>query len=166
MMSASSPEGFMRKIDVFNHVLPQRFFERIGDHKDIGKRMRSVPMLFDLPTRFRVMDRFPDYVQVLSAGMPPIEALAGPDKSPELAEICNDGMAELCRDYPERFPTFIASLALNNPDAALAELHRAARTLGVRGVQIFPKVDGKPLDLPEFAPLFAAMAEYDLPVFL
>src|SRR6185503_1300561 len=107
----------MKKIDIFNHVMPTKFFERIGDYKDIGKRMREVPMLYDLDERLRVMDRFPDYVQVLSAGMPPIEALAGPDASPELAVICNDGMAELCDRHPDRFPTFIASLALNNPDS-------------------------------------------------
>jgi aminocarboxymuconate-semialdehyde decarboxylase len=156
----------MRKIDLFNHVMPRKFFERIGDYKDIGKRMREVPMLFDLDERFRVMDRFPDYVQVLSAGMPPIEALAGPGESPELARICNDGMAELCRQYPERFPTFIASLALNNPDACLAEIERSVASLGARGVQVFSNVDGKPLDRPEFAPIFDAMAALDLPILL
>src|SRR5215204_6402069 len=123
MIAASTKEMRMRRIDVFNHVLPVRFFERIGDYKDIGKRMREVPMLVDLDTRLRVMDRFADYVQVLSAGMPPIEALAGPGESPALAEICNDGMAELCAQHPDRFPTFIASLPLNNPDAAMRELH-------------------------------------------
>ena len=38
----------MRKVDIFNHVMPAKFFERIGDYKDIGKRMREVPMLVDL----------------------------------------------------------------------------------------------------------------------
>jgi predicted TIM-barrel fold metal-dependent hydrolase len=156
----------MRKVDIFNHVMPRKFFERIGDYKDIGKRMREVPMLHDLDERFRVMDRFPDYVQVLSAGMPPIEALAGPDASPELAVICNDGMAELCDRHPDRFPTFIASLALNNPDACVAEIHRSVKDLGARGIQVFSNVDGKPLDLPEFAPIFDAMAGLDLPIFL
>jgi predicted TIM-barrel fold metal-dependent hydrolase len=156
----------MRKVDIFNHVMPRKFFERIGDYKDIGKRMREVPMLHDLDERFRVMDRFPDYVQVLSAGMPPIEALAGPDASPELAVICNDGMAELCDRHPDRFPTFIASLALNNPDACVAEIHRSVKDLGARGIQVFSNVDGKPLDLPEFGPIFDAMAGLDLPIFL
>ena len=156
----------MRKIDIFNHILPLKFFEKIGDFKDIGKRMRGVPMLYDLDVRFKVMDRFPDYVQILSAGMPPIEALAGPEKSPELARLCNDGMAELCDRHPERFPAFIASLPLNNPAASLDELHRAVKSLKARGVQIFSNIQGKPLDLPEFAPLFDAMAAYDLPVFL
>ena len=156
----------MRKVDIFNHVMPAKFFERIGDYKDIGKRMREVPMLYDLDERFRVMDRFPDYVQILSAGMPPIEALAGPKESPELARICNDGMAELCRQHPDRFPSFIASLALNNPESCVEEIHRSVRDLGARGVQIFSNIDGKPLDLPEFEPIFDTMAAYDLPIFL
>lgn len=156
----------MRKVDIFNHVMPLKFFERIGDYKDIGKRMREVPMLYDLDERLRVMDRFPDYVQILSGGMPPIEALAAPDKSPELAGICNDGMAELCQAHPDRFPSFIASLALNNPDACVKEIHRCVKDLGARGIQIFSNVAGKPLDLPEFAPIFDTMAELDLPIFL
>jgi predicted TIM-barrel fold metal-dependent hydrolase len=146
--------------------MPRRFFERIGDYKDIGKRMREVPMLYDLDERFRVMDRFPDYVQVLSAGMPPIEALAGPEDSPELARICNDGMAELCDRHPDRFPTFIASLPLNNPDASVVEIERSLGELGARGVQVFSNIDGKPLDAPEFMPIFEAMAAHDLPLFL
>jgi uncharacterized protein len=156
----------MRKVDIFNHVMPLKFFQRIGDYKDIGKRMREVPMLYDLDERLRVMDRFPDYVQILSGGMPPIEALAGPDKSPELAEVCNDGMAELCQAHPDRFPSFIASLALNNPDSCVKEIHRCVKDLGARGIQVFSNVQGKPLDLPEFAPIFDTMAEYDLPIFL
>ncbi len=45
----------MKKLDIFNHVMPLKFFERIGDYKDIGKRMREVPMLYDLDERFRVI---------------------------------------------------------------------------------------------------------------
>ena len=86
----------MRKIDIFNHVMPLKFFERIGDYKDIGKRMREVPMLYDLDERFRVMDLFPDYFQVLSAGMPPIEALAGPSQH-SLGEIDGDHLFEMAR---------------------------------------------------------------------
>ena len=156
----------MRKVDIFNHVMPKKFFERIGDYKDIGKRMREVPMLYDLDERLRVMDRFPGYVQVLCAGMPPIEALAAAAESPQLAAICNDGLAELCDKHPERFPTFIAALPLNNPDACVAEIRRSVKDLGARGVQVFSNVDGKPLDLPEFAPIFDTMAELDLPIFL
>ena len=156
----------VRRLDIFNHIMPRRFFERLGDYRDIGKRMREVPMLYDLDERFRVMDRFADYAQVLCAGMPPIEALAGSRESPELARICNDGMAELCVKYPQRFPAFIASLPLNNAEACVEEIDRTVNELGARGVQVFSNVGGKPLDLPEFAPIFDAMARHDLPIFL
>src|ERR1700732_2241032 len=47
------------------------------NYKDIGKRMRNIPMLADLDVRFRVMDGFDGYEQVLSLPTPPIEAFAG-----------------------------------------------------------------------------------------
>src|SRR4029079_16778578 len=49
---------------------------------------------------------------------------------------------------------------------ALVEIHRAVGQLGARGVQIFSNVRGKPLDSPEFLPLFDAMAGYYLPILL
>ena len=160
----------MHKIDLFNHIFPAKFFDRMlavaGHLKDMGKRTRQVPMLFDLDERFRVMDRFEDYSQVLSIASPPLETMASPEGTPELAKLANDGMAELVAKYPERFPAFTASLPLNNPDAALEELHRAIGELGARGVQLFTNVAGKPLDLPEFQPIFEAMAGYDLPIWL
>ena len=73
----------MKKIDIFNHVMPLKFFERIGDYKDIGKRMREVPMLYDLDERFRVMDKFDEYYQVRPAGMPPTGPPPDPNGSPQ-----------------------------------------------------------------------------------
>ena len=55
---------------------------------------------------------------------------------------------------------------MNNPDSCLEEIERSVKELGARGVQVFSNVDGKPLDLPEFAPIFDAMARHDLPIFL
>ena len=53
------------KIDIFNHIFPKNYFdmmlETAPDHKDIVKRVRSVPVLHDLEARFRVMDQFEDY---------------------------------------------------------------------------------------------------------
>ena len=159
----------MLKIDIFNHVFPKPFFDLMtkvaGNYKDMGKRVRNVPMLMDLDERFRVMDMFgEDYLQILSLASPPLEVLAGPDVTPDLAKAANDGMAELVDRYAERFPGFVASLPMNNPEAFMAETHRAIKDLGAVGVQIFTNAAGKPLDLPEFAPLFDAMAEYDLPI--
>ncbi|MBW1736906.1 MAG: amidohydrolase family protein [Deltaproteobacteria bacterium] len=158
------------KIDIFNHIFPKNFFEKMQElapgQKDIGKRVRGVPVLYDLDARFRVMDQFDDYVQVICLASPPLEALAGPELSPELARIANDGMADYVEKYPDRFPGFIASLPMNNPGAALKEIDRAIKELKAVGVQFFTNVNGRPLDLPEYKPLFAKMAECDLPIWV
>jgi len=72
----------------------------------------------------------------------------------------------LCRQHPARFPTFIASLPMNNIDATLQEIDRAVNGLGARGIQVFTNVSGKPLSAPEFRPVFARMVEHDLPVWV
>ena len=75
-------------------------------------------------------------------------------------------MAELCAQHPKRFPAFVAAVSLDDVDAALQEAERAITTLGARGIQIFTNIAGHPLDEPRFAPVFAAMAAHDLPIWL
>ena len=160
----------MLKIDLFNHIWPVPFYEKLkralGPMVDITRRSEAVPMMTDLAERFRVMDRFEDYQQVLSLASPPLELIKDPKVSAELARVGNDGMQDLCVKYPERFPGFIASLPMNDPDAAAAEIRRAVEDLGALGVQIFTNVAGKPLDAPEFRPVFEMMAAYDKPIWL
>ncbi len=112
----------MKKLDVFNHVFPRPFYDLLTKVspalEDMGKRVRAIPMLYDLDERFRIMDRFEDYHQVLSLASPPIEAMGPPAVALDLARAGNDGMAELVRLHPDRFPAFAASLPMAVPDAA------------------------------------------------
>ena len=158
------------KIDIFNHIFPKVFYDRMMEIApniaDLGKRVRGVPVLFDLDARFRTMDQFDEYAQVICMPGPPLEVMAGPDVTPELAKAANDGLAEYVAKYPDRFPAFIASMPMNDPDAAAAEIDRAIKDLKAVGVQFFTNVNEKPLDLPEFRPLFEKMSEYDLPIWI
>jgi uncharacterized protein len=158
------------KIDLFNHFFPKRFFNTYIESgfagKDIGKRVRNVPTIADLEARFRVMDEFGDYCQFLSLPSPPLEAMAGPGDSPDLARIANDGLADLVAKHPDRFIGFTASLPMNNPDQSVKEMDRAVTQLGARGIQIFTNVCGKPLDSPEFLPLFEEAARRDLAIWM
>jgi uncharacterized protein len=150
------------KIDIFNHLFPRRFFDEYintpSGPKDIGKRVREAATIVDLDARFKVMDEFGEYCQVLSLPLPPLETLAEPDKTPQMARMVNDGFAELCKKYPQRFPSFIASLPMNNLDESLKEAERAVQQLGARGVQVFTNVKGKPLDADDVLPLFEELA--------
>ena len=158
------------KLDIFNHIFPKIFYDKMmpvnPDLEDMGKRVREVPVIYDLDQRFRVMDLFDDYAQVICLASPPIELLAGPDVTPDLAKAANDGMADYVAKYPDRFPGFIASMPMNNPEAAVEEIDRSIKDLKAVGIQVFTNVQGKPLDLPEFKPLFARMNEYDLPIWI
>jgi len=115
----------MRHIDAFCHFFPQGIFAALskttGGTTDIGKRIQGVRTIHDLDARFRMMDEFQDYTQVISLGMPPLEGMAGPKETPELARVANDGLAELCEKYPDRFAGFVGALPMNAPDAAIGE---------------------------------------------
>jgi predicted TIM-barrel fold metal-dependent hydrolase len=158
------------KIDVFPHIFPKRFFDRmcevVSPSHYMQKRTRAIPVLTDLDLRFRIMDRYEGYVQVLTLCSPPIEALAGPELAAELASLANDGMADLVERHPDRFPGFVASLPMNNPDGALREIDRAVNELGATGVQIFSNVNGEPLDAPAYQPIFERMAAHRLPIWM
>jgi aminocarboxymuconate-semialdehyde decarboxylase len=157
-------------IDIYCHIFPDRYFQemtRIAPKlENIGARLRGVTKLFDLEARFREMDQFGDSRQIISLPNPPIEDIAQGETGLTLARVANDAMAELCRKHPDRFAGFVAALSLTDVDGSVAEAHRAIRELGACGVQIFSPLAGKPLDDPAFLPVFAALAEHDLPLWL
>lgn len=161
---------FQQCIDVFCHCLPLRFCEAVEKLRPDGPAMfrnaRAIPVMTDVAKRLRVMDQFPGYQQILSLASPTIESLATPQQAPELARIGNDSMAEMVAQNPDRFIGFIASLPMNNMDAALAEARRAINDRKAVGVQIYSNINGLPLDEPEFLPLFDVMAELDRPVWI
>ena len=64
---------------------------------NIAARLRGVTKIYDLDARFREMDEFGDYRQVISLPNPPIEDFAAPGQGLPLARVANDAMAELCR---------------------------------------------------------------------
>ena len=75
-----------RKIDIYNHVMPRTVADRIRElapgKGDMVKRVTSIPMLYDIEARVRMMDQWPGYQQVLTLSSPPIETIAGPGDTP------------------------------------------------------------------------------------
>jgi predicted TIM-barrel fold metal-dependent hydrolase len=160
----------MRYVDAFNHFFPKRLWDRMlaseGTARDIGKRMRGVPAIYDLDERFRVIDMFNDYKQVISLGMPPLEALGSAEQSIEFAKLANEGLAELVDKHPDRFAGYVAALPMGSPAAAVQEAERAITQLGANGFQIHTNVNGAPLDEPQFFPIFEVIAKHGKPILL
>ncbi len=158
------------KIDVYPHILPTRYkkalYESASSKFYIKNVIETLPTLYDLESRFRLMDKFEDLMHVLTLSAPPLEMIANPQDAVELSKLANDELAELVLKYPDRFATAIACLPMNNMEAALQEIDRAVNDLKFRGVQIFTPINGKPLDAPEFIPLYEKMSKYNLPIFI
>jgi uncharacterized protein len=160
----------MRHIDAFCHFFPQGIFTKLsattGGTRDIGKRIQGVRTIYDLDARFAIMDGFADYSQVLSLGLPPIEGMVGPDQAPDFARVANDGLAELCAKYPDRFCGYVGGLPMSVPDQAAREAERILIHGNANGLQLHTNVDGLCLDEPRFFPIFEIAAKANKPILL
>src|SRR5262249_30849615 len=157
-------------IDIYCHIYPEKFFEEVTklspQTQNLGKRLRTITKLFDLDERFREMDQFGDYRQIISLPNPPIEEIAAGEAGLQLARIGNDAMAELTARHPERFAGFVAAVLLTDNGVRVAGGGRATTNRGACETRVSPPRGGRPLDEPAFAPVFAAMAGFDLPIWL
>ncbi len=87
------------------------------------------------------------------------------DLAIELARFHNDQLSELVKKYPDRFAA-MATLPLQVPDEALKELTRATKTLGLRGVEIGAHVGKSELGDEVFWPIYKALEDLDMPIFI
>jgi aminocarboxymuconate-semialdehyde decarboxylase len=128
--------------------------------------MGPVPQaMVDVEPRLADMDRQGVDVQVLA--VPPsqfhyhVEAAAGV----AFASLQNDALIELSRRIPTRFEAF-ATLPLQDPDASVAEIRRIGGDPEVRGVQIWTHVNGANLDAEALEPVWQALVDAELPVWI
>ena len=156
------------KIDAYSHIVPPKYREVLRKvvPEEVESKIDPHSTLYNLEHRFEVMDKYEPLRQVLTLAWPPIEAVAEPAKAAELARMANDEMADLVHKHPDRFVAAIGILPMNNMDAAMQETDRVINDLRFRGVYIHTPINDKPLDLPEFMPLYDKMAQYNLPIFI
>ena len=159
----------MMRVDAWTHFIPKPFSDRMaqiaGNFADIGKRMREIPCIHDLDERRRVVDQFPDYAQILSYAMPPIENIVQGAQTEELCKLINDGFVDICAKHKDHFPGWVAQVSLAYPEGAVREATRAIKN-GALGVQTYTNINGKPLDRPEYAEFFATMAKLGKPTWI
>ena len=102
--------------------------------------------------------------QILSIGPPGIDRM---DSATGVAEAkrCNDELAKVVQKNPELFDA-LAVLPLQAMDEALEELDRAIAELGFKGVMINSNINKKPLDSPEFLPLYENAGKIGVPIYI
>ncbi len=159
-----------RKLDLHTHYYPEVYFDRIRELpsefsfdkspsgqtiiKYRGARFFGVtPPMTNVAQRLADMDRVGINVEVISLSTPNV-FFTDARHQPEIARMVNDAYAELIAQHPTRFKGF-ASIPMDAPDAALAELHRAIDELKLNGVILLSNIGGKALTSPEYRPFFA-----------
>src|SRR5579863_4596163 len=156
------------RIDAWTHIFPKAYFAKLQTTASAAgplKRWLDLKSLYDLDHRFRLMDGFAGYRQLLTPSMPAIEDLADGQAAVDLMRLMNDGLAELVSRHPDRFPAFAAALSLHDIDAAVTEIARA-ETVGAVGFQLCTHMRGTALDDPRFEAVFAEIARRGLAIWL
>lgn len=153
-------------IDFQHHYVPPELAERHG-----ARRGQKVNMTEEGVTKFTLHDKVCD----LEEQIRDLE-LAGIDLAvlscpvawdaplPDCRRV-NEAYAAVQEKFPDRF-LGLAHVPVHEGGAALRELERAVKTLGLRGVTIMSQIKGAPLDGPSFREFFAKAVELDIPIFV
>jgi aminocarboxymuconate-semialdehyde decarboxylase len=171
----------MTVIDAHAHVIPPVLVDAMRDglapdgisleqqgdqtwvvHRQ-GYRYPLLDAFHDVATRLDTMDRQGVDAAVLSVAPPLFLYWIEPSEGVAAARMINDAVARMIEQAPDRFAG-LATLPLQDPAAAVAELRRCVRTLGFRGAQIGPHAEGVPLDDKSLRPVLAAAAELAVPL--
>jgi 5-carboxyvanillate decarboxylase len=114
--------------------------------------------------RLRDMDDSGITKQILSLTSPGVQIFdAGTGAA--LAQLSNDYLATAIQKRPDRFDG-LAAIAPQDPVAAVKELERGVRKLGLKGVIINSHTRGEYLDAPKFWPIFEAASALGVPIYL
>jgi len=150
-------------VDVFNHFYPREYLEALPKSlpdqvTDISSTLRGIT---DLEYRLSLMDKYKVDMQILSLPLPTLDDLDLPFEAlKKITCAANDGISRLAEQSHGRFAG-VATVSLLDVRAAIDELERSVRDLGLMGVQVLSNVRGKPLDSPEFDPFYSKLCQLD-----
>ena len=169
-------------VDIHAHFVPEEYLRLIeAEGEPHGVRLRSGPNgpmivvgqavigpltahYHNLDLRLKAMDTQRVAVHALSL-MPPMVYWADSALGVRLAKLVNDALAEATRAHPDRFVA-LATLPLQDPEAAVTEVERAVTELGCRGIYLGTNVRGKELTDLSFLPIFERINALRVPIFL
>ena len=170
------------QIDIHSHVIPDRivaaiaadpgrFRARVEGEGPARKIIHDQGYAYPLFDEFRrveakidAMDRKGIDISVISPAPPMFYYWADAGLALEVAGLVNDGVADMVGARPERLRG-MATVPMQHPDAAIAELERVVRAYGFKAVEIGTSIEGAQLAEERFRPLLRRASELDVFVF-
>ena len=139
-------------------------FYRVGDYVLRGVRYRGSPFM-DVDVRLAAMDAAGIDVQLLSPNPLTYFGRLDAEAATGFARSHNDALAELVGKHPDRL-LGAAQLPMQDLPAAIAELRRSVRDLGLTAAYIDTDPAGRTLDDPALDPFYEAVVDLDIPLFV
>ena len=173
----------MTIVDVHAHVIPPALVEamrhgtapdgisiedRAGTPWVAHRQGYQYPLLdafHDVGARLAVMDGTGVDVALLSIAPPLFLYWLPGGEGAAAATTINDAIAAMVDAAPERFAG-VATLPMQDPAAAVAELRRSVTGLGLRGAQIGANIEGVPLDDPSLRPILVEAQRLGVPLLI
>ena len=172
----------MATLDIHSHVIPPAIVEAIATNpedfsatiqdRDGGKQIvhdqgYAYPLFdefTDPRTKLHAMDRKGLDISVLSPPPPLFYYWTEAWLGIQIARLVNDGIAEFVAAAPNRFRG-MATVPMQDPNAAVAELERVVSVHGFRAIEIGTTVEGQQLSAGKYRCLLERASELSVLVF-
>ncbi|MDQ3914741.1 MAG: amidohydrolase [Actinomycetota bacterium] len=173
----------MRSVDIHAHVVPRGVWaahesgddwygalaknERFDDYLMIGALCEGdgiAKTRWTIDERIRYMDAVGTDVHVLSVAPALLNYECPVDQTMASAREINEEIAGMVTSRPDRFEG-LATLPLPEVELSVAELERSIRELGLKGVELDTRVNGRHWDEPDFDPIFEAAEDLGATLF-
>lgn len=173
----------MTVVDLHTHVVPQTLIAALSSdparfrppgelengirtvehqgrpHWDTNGRLKEIEReLYDTDAKIGEMDRMGVDVSAISVAPPTYFYELGAEDGAHASRLSNDGIAAMVAENPTRLRA-LATLPMQDPDAAIEELDRAAGLPGFVGVEMGASIEGRTLEEMRFRPVLRAIAE-------
>jgi aminocarboxymuconate-semialdehyde decarboxylase len=171
----------MKRIDVHSHVIPETIVQAMREQPELYKtviegegqqrkfvrgkvRFDLIPEFYDADAKIESMDRKKIDISVISPGPQAFFYGLGDEQALHTARIVNEGVANMVAAHPGRLRG-MATLPMQHPDAAIAELERVVKEYGFKAVEIGTAIGDEELADPKFRPVLRRIQELKVVVF-
>jgi aminocarboxymuconate-semialdehyde decarboxylase len=173
----------MPTVDVHAHFIPPDFIasarrgraldgvevRRVNGEEHVchpqGYAYPLAPEFWDMEAKLRQMDRLGIDITVLSIAPPLLFYWVDPKAAAEFCRGANEAIARLTAGSGGRLYG-LATVPMQDPEAAAAELRYAVSMLGLKGAILGTSVEGTPLEDERFEPFWAVAEALEVPILL
>lgn len=171
------------RIDIHTHFIPPQLIAdarqgkainnlRLEGRKGVnwvihpqGYQYPLAAEFIDVQAKLLQMDKLGLDASILSISPTMFFYWADANATREFCQLANQSAANMVAQSGGRLFA-MATVPLQDPAAAVAELRRAVTKLGLRGVEVGTTMENVPLDDSRFDPFFAAAEELSVPVMI